>query len=105
MKPFQAPNTSGQEGGSTILDRIGDLIEESFDSLAQAVTNDVLVNAAIAVTDTVVTHGLGHPVTTWEVVRRDGPGAVYESSTVSKDPSKTIILKASAAVNTMIRFT
>ncbi len=105
VKPFQAPNTSGQEGGSTILDRLGDLIEESFESLRKAVLNDVLVPATLGAADTVVTHGLGHLPETWEVVDRDADANVWRSPTVNTRPLTTIILRATGAVHVTLRFT
>ena len=102
VKPFQAPNTSDQPGGSTILDRLGDLIEESFDSLAQAVTNDVIVTATLGATDVIVTHGLGYPPKTWEVVDRDANATVWRTAVAT---TKTITLRASASVKVALRFT
>ena len=104
MKAFRAENTSGQEGGSTILDRLMSAVEASFDSLKGAVLNDTLVRATLGTGDTVVTHGLGYVPRTWEIVDRDANANVWRSPTVNQRASSTIILRASAAVTVLLRF-
>jgi len=101
---FDPPRTQGEKGGSQILDRILDKLKASFGSLAKVVTNDKLVGAVIATTDTKVYHGLGYPWTTWEVVDTGGVGVVYQSATVNPSPSTYIILQGSAGVSVTLRF-
>lgn len=99
MRTFRAVNT-----GNTILDRMLSAIESALGSLAGAVTNDRLVTVAIGTSDTPVTHGLGHPVRTWEVVDRDANAVVWRPpTTVNNRPAQVLILRASAAVNVKLR--
>lgn len=105
MKPFQAPNTSQQAGGSLILDRALADIEDSINSLANAVTNDVLVRVSLDNTkDWPVTHGLGHQVQTWDVVDRNANAVVWQPPTVNSSPTRVILLRASAPVSILVRF-
>lgn len=67
-------------------------------------SNRVLVVATLGVTPLKVHHGLGHPVTTWEVVRKNAAGDVYEGAAAA-DPTKDIMLVASATVTVTVRFT
>lgn len=66
--------------------------------------NTGLIVAAIGVTATPVRHNLGHPVQTWEVVRKNAVGDVYESATLHDDPSHYINLVSSSAVTVTLRF-
>jgi len=106
MKAFQPVNTSGQPGGSTILDRMLSAIADSIASLAGAVTNDVLVRTTLDNTrDWPVVHGLGHAVQTWEIVDIDGSATVWQPATVNATPKTSILLRSSASVSVLIRFT
>lgn len=106
MKPFQPDNTTGQAGGSTILDRMLQAIADSINSLVKAVTNDNVVTATLDNTqDWPVTHGLGAPVATWDVVDINGNATVWQSTAKNDSPSRVILLRSSAAVTVNLRFT
>ncbi len=62
-----------------------------------------LVTFAAATTDVQVFHGLGAPVTAWEVVDRDTDSNVWQSATVNTNPALFIILQASAPVVVKLR--
>jgi hypothetical protein len=103
FRPFQPIQTDNAEGGSTILDRLMDLVAASFNALANVVCNDTIVKFNLDNTqDWPVTHGL-KAVKTWEVVDRDANAVVWRSTAVNTNPS-TILLRASAAVNVKLRF-
>lgn len=99
MEGFDFPAT-----GNRALDELIGRLKRALSSLAKAVTNDVLVPAAVATTDTRVYHKLPRAPVTWEVVGRDGPGVVYESATENTARDRYLLLKASTAVNVTIRF-
>lgn len=102
---FSPLNTSGAEGGSTLLDRIQALLKKALDALANGkLDNSTLVPATIAAVDTTVYHNLGQPVASWDIVDRDANANVWRSPTVNGNPSRTIILRASVPVNVVIRF-
>lgn len=104
---FSPLNTSGQPGGSQILDRMLAAIKRALDLLAnQSIGNQNLVSAFIAASpnDTVVSHGLGQMLQSWEIVDRDANAVVWRSPTANPTPTLTIILRASAAVNVVLRF-
>ena len=104
MIPFEVNDTAGQPGGSALLDRILARLRTTLRSLQKAVTNETLVRATIAVTDTQVFHGLDAPPTTWEVVDSDADANVWRSATVNARPRHLIILRASAPVTVLLRF-
>lgn len=104
--PFQAPSTDGKEGGSKILDRVLAMLETSIGSLRRAVTNDKLVRIALDNSrDWPVTHGLGHAVQTWEIVDRNANATVWQPATRNATPASSILLRSSAAVSVLVRFT
>ena len=106
MKPFKPANSTGQVGGSTFLDRMLDAVASSFDSLARAVTNDVLVRATLSSSaDTPVTHGLGFAPRTWEIVDQNANAVVWQSPVANPRAASVILLRASAAVTVLLRFT
>ena len=64
-----------------------------------------LVTFAAATTDVKVFHGLGAPVTEWEVFDKDATADVWRSATVNTNPTLYLILQASALVNVKLRIT
>lgn len=122
MIPFpqiQIPRDPNDPRG-TVLNRIAQALTATFGSLKNVVTNDFLVGnkprtpigavrgpvrMPIAVTDTKVYHGLGHVVQTWEICDIDAAATVYQSASHNAAPAQYIILKASAPVNVLLRFT
>lgn len=108
MRPYKGPiSTAGQEGGSTLLDRVLLALVDTLDSLKAVVSNDVLVRHTfgVAATDSIVTHGLGFTPRTWEIVDQDASAVVWKSGTRNSRPTLTIILRASAPVTVVLRFT
>ncbi len=106
VKPFRAPNSTGQPGGSTFLDRVLGMIEDSITSLRNAVTNDSIVSVKLDNTrDWPVSHGLGHKVTTWDIVDKSNAADVWQSQVFNSRPSFVILLRASAPVTVALRFT
>lgn len=106
VKPFQPDSSSQAPGGSTFLDRMLAKIAESFASLTNAVTNDTLVRVDLDNTrDWPVAHGLGQPVRTWEVVDQDANAVIWRSQAVNRAPKAVILLRASAPVSVLLRFT
>lgn len=105
MIPFDVQPTAGQPGGSSLLDEILRRVRVTLQSLARVVTNDHLVSAAIATTDTQVFHGLGALPLTIEVVGLNADAAVWESTTVNSQRDRYVLLRASAPVTATLRFT
>lgn len=107
MRPFRSFATEGQPGGSLVLDRLVGELDETFRGLERAVTNDKLARATFVApgVDVTVTHALGAPPRTWEVVDLDAAAVVYRSPTVNAKPTTTIILRASAPCIAVLRFT
>ena len=103
--PFIAEYSSQAPSGSTFLDRMLQRIEKAIGSLQKAVLNESLVTATIGTGDTVVTHGLGAPVQTWEVVDINANAVVWKSATAPSNPRMQIVLKASGTVTVKLRFT
>jgi hypothetical protein len=104
LTPFDPAVTANQPGGSQLLDKVLTAVRNSLRSLAKAVTNDVLVPATIGTVEKRVHHSLGTPPTTWEVVGRDAPEVVYESSTNNPERSRYLLLRASGDVRVTLRF-
>jgi hypothetical protein len=100
MKPFRAFSV-----GLDLVDRALQDIEASFMSLQQAVTNAKLVRATLDNTrDWPVTHGLGYVPTSWEIVDKDAAADVWRSSAVNPRQSTVMLLRASAPVAVIVRF-
>jgi hypothetical protein len=75
------------------------------DLTAAAITNiHSIAKVTLGTADSKIFHGLGQPITGWEVIRQDVSGTVYEGST-SADPRRFINLRASAPVTVTLRFT
>jgi hypothetical protein len=102
LEPFQHLNTTGQPGGSTMLDRVIDSLVKTFDSLKNVVLNDALVQVRLVVTDTNVYHGLGHVPKSWELLDNTGAATVFRTAPMN---DKFVTLRASATTDVLIRFT
>lgn len=116
MIPFPNIQVPDVQDKDTVLNRVLQALQATFGSLKGVVTNDALVGnkprqpngpvrVPIGTTDTKVFHGLGRVVATWDVCDIDAPGFVYQSSSHNNAPMQFIILKASAPVNVLLRFT
>lgn len=106
MKPFTPPKTDGQPGGSTLLDRILGLLQDTLDSLSRAVTNDCLVTVTLTSgSDLPVSHGLGYAPVTVEVVNKNANADVWESSTANTRRAQVLFMRASASVTVTLRLT
>jgi hypothetical protein len=74
-------STSKLPGGSTTMDRVFAAIVKGVKSLGNVVNNDTLITVTVAGAGNFqLNHGLGQPVTTWEVVRRNSSAVVYEAT-------------------------
>jgi hypothetical protein len=105
VKAFTPFTTGGYDGGSPLIDRIISAVGDSFTSLLKAVTNDKLVRATLDNTrDWPVTHALGYVPATWEVVDIDANATVWRSKAVNARASSMILLRASAPVTVLLRF-
>jgi len=106
VKAFTPFSTGEYDGGSPLIDRMVSAISDSFASLLRTVTNDKLVRTTLDNTrDWPVTHGLGHKAVTWEVVDQDANATVWRSKAVNPRDANVILLRASAAVSVLVRFT
>ncbi len=101
MIPLTHRNTTGQPGGSTLLDRILDDLIKTFDSIAQLITNDALVTTFLGPVDSKICHGLGHLPKSWEIVDITANATVWR---ISWD-DQFITLHASGMCQVTIRFT
>jgi len=106
MRLFDFEVTDGKPGGSALLDRLIDRIDETFESLVLAVTNAriVTVTFPLATTDLSVRHGLKGPPVSWEVVDKTGDVNVWRSTSINPNPLTQIIMQASAPAVVKIRF-
>lgn len=106
MRPFTPPKTDGQPGGSTLLDRVLGMLQDTLASLSGAVTNDCLVTVSLAAgSDLPVSHGLGYAPVTVEVVSKNANADVWESSTANTRRAQVLLMRASAAVTVTLRLT
>ena len=118
LTALQTLKTAGSEGGSTLLDRVQGLLATWTARLKNAVTNDVIIGPPKSKSDPAgiivgaasvkVTHGLGHPPVSWEVVYKDANAVVWEDTTVAVanvDRTKWLWIKASGTATVWIRFT
>lgn len=104
MKAFPHITTEGQEGGSTLLDRIMQSLTETFASLAKAVTNDRIVTVPLSTTPRNVYHGLPSAPAAIDVVGVDAGFVVYESSTFNPDRRQFVTMVATGTVTAKLRF-
>lgn len=104
MKAFPHITTEGQEGGSTLLDRIIQSLTETFASLAKVVTNDRIVTVSLSTTPRDVYHGLTYPPTAIDVVGLNAGEAVYESPTFNPDRRQFVTMLATGPVTAKLRF-
>jgi hypothetical protein len=108
--PFSPPNnTSNQPGGSELLDKLLVLLQNTFRSLADAVTNTALIgvkfDATAFPTGQRVFHGLDSQPTTWEPVNMQAPGGfVFEATTPNPNRNRYLVLQCSADLSCTIRF-
>ncbi len=105
MKAFPHITTEGQEGGSTLLDRIIQSLTETFASLAKAVTNDRIVTVSLSTTPLNVFHGLPSAPTAIDVIGLNAGFAVYESATFNPDRRSFVTMLATGPVTAKLRFT
>lgn len=102
MITWRAPRT-----GLPIVDGAFRELERLLLSFRKVVTNEHLISVTFSAanTDTPVTHGLGAPVLTFDVVDKTADVRVWRSATVNARPSDVIILRASSAPATvLVRF-
>jgi len=104
MKAFPHITTEGQDGGSTLLDRIIQSLTETFASLAKAVTNDRIITVPLSTTPRNVYHGLTYPPAAIDVVGLDAGYAVYESQTFNPLRKQYVTLLATGTVTAKLRF-
>lgn len=97
--------TSGSEGGSGVLDDHIKHVDNAFRRLGDVVNNAKIQRITfVSGVPKTVFHGLGQPVTHYDVSMKTAPAHVYLGGP-SLDPSKTIVLVADADVTVSIRFT
>jgi hypothetical protein len=81
--------------GNALVDAMFALVQIVLDSFQKLVVTDdhlVIGIKMFAGLDTVVYHGLGQPIRTWDIVRLTDALVVYESPTPNPDPNNQIIL-------------
>lgn len=105
MKAFPHITTEGQEGGSTLLDRIIQSLTETFASLAKVVTNDRIVTVQLSTAPTNVTHGLPSAPAAIDVVGLNAGEVVYESSVFNPNRRQYVTMLATGPVTAKLRFT
>lgn len=106
MKPFDPGRTEGKPGGSALLDRVLGLLVDALESLANAVTNDVLVTVTLtAGADIPVAHGLTYSPRTVEVVGKNANADVWESAAVNSRRAQLVLMRSSATVTVTLRLT
>jgi hypothetical protein len=99
---FEKFKTANQLGGSLILDRLIERLDRTFRALGFVVTNDNLIQTGPVTGPFRLYHGLGQPVTTWEVVRANSDGQIYEDTPAVND-DKYIALVSSTLGSFTIR--
>lgn len=96
-------NTSQQDGGSLILDRVLTAVVRAFDALDNALTFDRTVVAAIGTTDTRVYHGLGFQPHGYLIAGLSADARVWRG-TDDGQQTAYLNLKASAPVTATLVF-
>jgi hypothetical protein len=104
IKAFPHITTEGQDGGSTLLDRIVQSLTETFASLAKAVTNDRIVTVSLSTTPLNVYHSLPSAPTAIDVVGLNAGEAVYESATFNPLRRQYVTMLATGPVTAKLRF-
>lgn len=104
MKAFPHITTEGQEGGSSLLDRVIQSLTETFASLAKAVTNDRIVTVSLSTTPLNVYHGLTFPPTAIDVIGLSAGEAVYEDPTFNPLRRQYVTMLATGPVTAKLRF-
>lgn len=104
MKAFPHITTEGQEGGSSLLDRIIQSLTETFASLAKAVTNDRIVTVSLSTTPLNVYHGLTFPPTSIDVIGLSAGEVVYESPVFNPLRRQYVTMLATGPVTARLRF-
>jgi len=102
---FTRLQTKGSEGGSDVLDRQIQHVQNAFEKLGDVVNNDriqtVTFKAGVPVT---VGHGLGAPVKFYDVSMHSAPARISLAPTQPVDPRTAISLVSDADVTVTLRF-
>ncbi len=70
---------------------------------ANSVRRTIVKSVALTTADRKVTHGLGHPITGYNVIRQSANATVFEV-TPSTAPATWVMLRSSAAVVVTLEF-
>lgn len=105
---FTAIQTQGQQGGSSVLDRVIKFVGDAFSKIGDVVNNDRIVSvtfAAGALTGVQVQHSLGFVPKSWDVVDLDTDARIWRSDNAAGvDSTQVFTFNASAPCNAKIRF-
>ncbi len=90
--------------GTPGVDQVMLDIEAAIRTLEQANGKRSIVKGiSLTTADKVVSHGLGHPITGYNVIRRSSAGVVFDV-TASTAPAAWVYLRASAPVVVTLEF-
>ena len=104
FKAFPNYSTQAEQGGSPALDKLIQLLTDTFNSLRLAITNETIVLAQLDTTAVKVYHGLSSQPTSIDVVGLNAGHVVYESATPNTSRNKYCLMKATGPVTARLRF-